>query len=578
MEANILEEQTASSLPREQPGIVYEEYQGPITDMTSIELDKENIQPTRRGRSAAALAQVFESSADERSQYLQQRRTNFENELESLGELDDPLDVYHRYVKWTIENYPQGHNQQSNLVPLLERATRHFLDDKRYVNDPRYLRMWLLYAQQVRDPKVIFSFLIRNNIGMDLAAFYEEYSDLLESLNRLDQADEILQLGINRKAQPLERLLKRYKEFQRRMTLSVAQEEDQPNTSQLTERNRSVLGRKVSSTRSAHPNLGASAGQGRDRGGIRSGMPLAQKPNKKLSIFSDTESGRSVVPDSSAAPWSDLGTDVSRRKENIREATKWKGVTLSQTSRTRVQPTERLEIFQDEELEKSEAKHLSLNPNALVDQTQKPSEDGLLFNDPLRNFPKQEPSGNEVQSNNPRKPLTSARLPSQTQKTGQKEQPSKGRPKAEKMIVDTNSVYQKDKEISLEEMRASLEQYRYQDVHYSTSTCNTKTEISNNQSLNSSQMPSPTINTKAALADIMEIFNQPLQHENNQEYSSMARTSHTKGHSFQTPPKSKSISDESTREKGFTIFQDADARILPSHQGSSSQAKPSKKR
>ncbi|ORX76342.1 hypothetical protein K493DRAFT_321573, partial [Basidiobolus meristosporus CBS 931.73] len=385
-----------AGLSQQQMGI-YEESQGPITDMDSIELDKENIKPSRRGRSAAALAQVFGSSADERAQDLQTQRAGFEKELEGMNELDDPLDVYHRYVKWTIENYPQGHNQQSNLVPLLERATRHFLDDNRYLNDPRYLRMWLLYANQVRDPKVIFAFLIRNNIGMDLAAFYQEYADLLESLNRLDQADEILQLGINRRAQPLERLLRYHKEFQRRMMEPVAQEADaQPEETQV---NRSILGHKVSSTRSAHPN----------RGGIRSGAPLGQKPNKKMSIFSDTDSGRSVVPDSSAAPWSHLGTDVSRRKENIREATRWKGVTLAQSGRSRPIPAEKLDVFQDEE---SEANPVSLNPRALAEQTRKHSEDSLLFSDPLRNFPsKDEPQPTAT---------TSKRLPL-----------SKGRAKAE---------------------------------------------------------------------------------------------------------------------------------------------------
>ncbi|RKP08328.1 mitotic checkpoint complex, partial [Thamnocephalis sphaerospora] len=185
-------------------------------ELASIERQKENIMPMKRGRSAAALAQVFSENNDTRMAHLNEQHKRFQRELEAAADLDDPLDSYYRYVRWTIDNYPQGHNHDSNLVPLLEQCTRTFHQDKRYQNDPRYLRCWLLYAENVKDPQLIFKYLEANNIGQDLAAYYEEYATLLESQGRWKLADEIYRLGINRFAQPLERLQRKYREFQHR--------------------------------------------------------------------------------------------------------------------------------------------------------------------------------------------------------------------------------------------------------------------------------------------------------------------------------------------------------------------------
>jgi checkpoint serine/threonine-protein kinase len=64
--------------------------------------------------------------------------------------------IRHRYIRWTLSSYPSGPSHASHLVPLLERATREFVHDKRYTNDIRYLRLWVLYAKYVDAPKDIF--------------------------------------------------------------------------------------------------------------------------------------------------------------------------------------------------------------------------------------------------------------------------------------------------------------------------------------------------------------------------------------------------------------------------------------
>jgi hypothetical protein len=58
----------------------------------------------------------------------------------------DPLEVWRRFIKWVQEAYP-GQGQKSQLLPLLERCTREFKDDSRYVDSQHYLKMWVLYVR-----------------------------------------------------------------------------------------------------------------------------------------------------------------------------------------------------------------------------------------------------------------------------------------------------------------------------------------------------------------------------------------------------------------------------------------------
>ncbi|CAG8711797.1 10234_t:CDS:1, partial [Cetraspora pellucida] len=153
-----------------------------IPEFSSFEHQKENILPLKQGRSGASLSRVFSGDSYSFGIDLQAGHAQFRAELETLNELDDPFDVYHRYIKWTIENYPQGQTPQSNLVQLLERASLSFINDSRYKNDPRYLRCWLQYANFVGKTNQLFDFLKINEIGINLAAYYEEYAELLESM------------------------------------------------------------------------------------------------------------------------------------------------------------------------------------------------------------------------------------------------------------------------------------------------------------------------------------------------------------------------------------------------------------
>lgn len=147
-----------------------------------IDSCKENIQPRKSGRSVAALTTLFESNPQEREHAISLSQARFNEQLDTLDDQDDPLDIYIQHLAWTHQMYPQGNT--AIFIELLQNATERFKTDRRYKSDPRYLKIWIEYAQYIEDPLDIYKFLARNEIGQTLALFYEEYAAYYEKKKR----------------------------------------------------------------------------------------------------------------------------------------------------------------------------------------------------------------------------------------------------------------------------------------------------------------------------------------------------------------------------------------------------------
>jgi hypothetical protein len=167
---------------------VFQSEQPVVVDGDLIEASKENIQPLASGRKATALSAVLSTPHAQRESKLaatrNRLRINVEVALED--EDDNPLEAYCQLVYWTLENYPQGHSAESGLLELLEEATRVLKDHNGGIwrNDLRYLKLWVLYANYVEKPTLIYRYLLANEIGTTLALFYEEFAASLERNGR----------------------------------------------------------------------------------------------------------------------------------------------------------------------------------------------------------------------------------------------------------------------------------------------------------------------------------------------------------------------------------------------------------
>lgn len=304
-----------------------------------IEAQKENIQALPSGRSAKKLAEIFSpqhapssrkplhsnaTPADTKT-INDSVRAEFEAEVASLAESDDPLDIYDRYVRWILDTYPSAQaTPASQLHTVLERATKAFISSPQYKNDPRYLKLWLHYTAFFADaPRETFVYLARHGIGETLALFYEEYAAWLEGAGRWGQAEEVYKLGIEREARPQARLVRKFGEFEQRRE---AQPEETSPSSPALPTMRPVLAAKIDPFAAAERDPQAP----RQTNGL--GVQASKPAKSKLQIFSDADApaqpSATGSGDAGSKGWDTIGSLANRKKENTMAPKPWAGETL----------------------------------------------------------------------------------------------------------------------------------------------------------------------------------------------------------------------------------------------------------
>ncbi|KAK0618158.1 Mad3/BUB1 homology region 1-domain-containing protein [Bombardia bombarda] len=326
-----------------------------------IEGQKENIQALPSGRSAKKLAELFSASPlqplatptpSDTKNVNDCIRAEYEAEIAAIAESDDPLDIYDRYVRWTLDAYPSAQaTPQSQLHTVLERATKSFVNAPQYKNDPRYLKLWLHYIHFFSDaPRETFVFLSRHSIGETLALFYEEYAAWLEGAGRWAQAEEVYKLGIEREARPTSRLLRKFGEFEQRRDQQTGADADadaEGPSSPALPTVRPALAAK------ANP-FAAAAAAARDpqaprpNSGVGGQAPV--KPARaKLAIFSDADAAPAPPALSARGPeskgWDNIGSLADRKKENVVEPKPWAGETLKAGGKKSSAP--KMAVFRD---------------------------------------------------------------------------------------------------------------------------------------------------------------------------------------------------------------------------------------
>ncbi|XP_020081272.1 mitotic spindle checkpoint protein BUBR1-like [Ananas comosus] len=257
------------------------------------------------------------------------------------------------------------------------------------------------YAENCADSEVIYSFLEANQIGQNHAIYYTSYALCMESKNKLRKADEIFNLGIARKAEPVEKLEAQYRTFLVRSVQKQQSNEDEPTNNHLPVRSFGTV---------------LTPGQGRQ---TLERQTLGRQPieasnftrpkvklqrvdnNKALSIYNDENAATSQHHNkakSNDRTWCTLGTQSDRNKENTSIPTKWTSYKVQQKVGARTMqsaPSPCIEVYVDEEcvqLPKVEVATKSSNATSILKLRQVTSqnlkkETELLKENPLRNFP-----------------------------------------------------------------------------------------------------------------------------------------------------------------------------------------------
>ena len=53
--------------------------------------------------------------------------------------------LFYRYIKWTEENFLCG-GKNDKLIELIEHCLTYFHKEERYLNDPRFVRLWIKFV------------------------------------------------------------------------------------------------------------------------------------------------------------------------------------------------------------------------------------------------------------------------------------------------------------------------------------------------------------------------------------------------------------------------------------------------
>jgi len=214
-------------------------------EMAVFEQDKENIRPARAGRNPAKLAEAVlrqhdvdecSSGAHSFDDARKMERQDFESRVALLAEAtarspqkdDDEaftrgttgalVQLWANYARWAAEWYPADCHEERSV---LERATSNLADRPNCFEDLQHLRLWLRLADFSQEPQDLFSFLWTRGIGLTHASLYEAWSASLERQHRFEEAEEALQVGRARGAQPVDRLAALCEAFAARMRARV---------------------------------------------------------------------------------------------------------------------------------------------------------------------------------------------------------------------------------------------------------------------------------------------------------------------------------------------------------------------
>lgn len=144
-------------------------------------------------------------------------RDRFENLLKH-GKGHDAVQVWCDYVSWAQQHSP--HDEAA----ILERACQALVQDLRYRDEVRHLRLWVLRAKLSEHPFEILASLDERGLFAQHALLYEAWATELERQRRFQDAERVFQLGLERRAQPRSRLQSHSDGFQKRMLKRTARE------------------------------------------------------------------------------------------------------------------------------------------------------------------------------------------------------------------------------------------------------------------------------------------------------------------------------------------------------------------
>ncbi|EDW01511.1 uncharacterized protein LOC6560139 [Drosophila grimshawi] len=299
---------------------------------------KENIQPLASGRNVCLLqASLTQDASQELSAQRKQLELNINN-----YKGDDPLEPWYAYICWIEQSYPAG-GTNCGLQKVMQKCLTRFEQDERYKQDQRLIKLFIKFMGNQGDQIECYQQMYNSGIGTMLADFYIAWAYSYDLSGNMRKANEIFRLGIECRAQPLEKL----KEAQLHFGYTVAQRllynegEIADVTQELNDRRlalRSLHGQKRENTVTVGSVRTGAAVKSNTPGVVQNSGPstsrASRNPNRQLAVFNDENADVNVPPteqpaaseaEAVAEGKSSLRSiiDATRQQENLKETIAW---------------------------------------------------------------------------------------------------------------------------------------------------------------------------------------------------------------------------------------------------------------
>ncbi|XP_069677495.1 uncharacterized protein [Periplaneta americana] len=185
-----------------------------------LDLSKENVQPLKKGRMISQLGNALLAQVDVEAHHeLLRQREKYETLLRTY-EGDDPLELWYEYILWVEQSFLRD-CREGKLYLLLERCLTQFKDDERYLQDKRYMELWIRYIEMSTNPLEVYKKCHAHGIGKYYAYFYMAWAYELEKMGDNKRANHVFLEGCKNNAQPREDLEEAHKNFQLRIARHV---------------------------------------------------------------------------------------------------------------------------------------------------------------------------------------------------------------------------------------------------------------------------------------------------------------------------------------------------------------------
>lgn len=125
----------------------------------------------------------------------------YESRLKLCHKDLDPLKAWYEYINWLESQYDED-DLSSGLEGVIERCVTENFDSELYMNDKRFLEIFLKYVKRVCDPLESYMCMFEAGRFLRLADFFINWSKNCEAVSDYAQAERILDLAIQNQAKP----------------------------------------------------------------------------------------------------------------------------------------------------------------------------------------------------------------------------------------------------------------------------------------------------------------------------------------------------------------------------------------